>query len=182
MAKKENVIETEVVETEQEITDAEFFGKDVVEVKGDNGGVGIFNPDSIAFYTSIDRSTLDGKAKVFKALGNSDFSLKNVVEKKVMLVTDIVAHNVELTNEQTGLTETADRIILVMEDGQTVSGCSKGFKSSVTNMLAVYGKPPFSPALPIVVMGVQTRKGRETFNLMVATDDCSLPRIGGKAK
>jgi hypothetical protein len=174
----------EIVETvlDKEITDAEFFGKDVVEVKGDNGGVAIFNPENIAFYTSIDRSTSEGKAKVFKALGNSDYSLKNVVEKKVMLITDIVAHNVELVNETTGLPEAADRIIMVMEDGQTVSGCSKGFKSSITNMLAVYGKPPFSPALPIVVMSVQTRKGRETFNLMVATDDCTLPRIGGKAK
>jgi NACalpha-BTF3-like transcription factor len=180
MAKTNVNVENAILE--QEITDADFFGTDVVEVKGDNGGVAIFNPENIAFYTSIDRSTLEGKAKVFKALGNSDYSLKNVAEKKVMLITDIVAHNVELVNEQTGLAETADRIIMVMEDGQTVSGCSKGFKSSITNMLAVYGKPPFSPALPLVVMCVQTRKGRETFNLMVATDDCTLPRIGGKAK
>lgn len=173
----------EKVETKQEITDAEFFGQEVstaVTVRGDHGGVAIFNPDAISFYTSIDRSTNEGKAKVLKALGNSDYNLKKVADKMIIQVTDMVAHRVELVSEETGLTEEADRIILIMEDGQTLSGCSKGFKSSVTNLMAVYGKPPFAPSLPIVVNSVETRKGRGTFNLSIAGDDCTLPRIGSK--
>lgn len=183
MSKKQDVVIEEA--NDQEITEAEFFGSVVEEqeksvaIRGDRGGVAIFNPDEIRFFSSLDRNTNEGKQRTLKALGTSDYTLKNVAEKKVMMVEHIVAHTVQLTNDD-GTISDADRIIMVMEDGQTVSGCSKGFKSSMSNLIAVYGKPPFAPALPIVVMDVTTRNGNNTFNLSIADGKCELPVIGAK--
>lgn len=170
------------VKSNQEITDAEFFGNEVsneVSIVTDSGAVAIFNPSQIRYYSSIVGDSMESKATILKALGNSDYTLKSVAEKKILMVQHIIAHGVELTNEA-GQVEAADRIVFVMEDGQTLSGCSKGFKSSVTNLMAVYGRPPYAPALPIIVMDVTTRNGRNTFNLAIAGDDNMLPRIGMK--
>lgn len=168
----------------QEISSAEYFGvaepETQVTVIGDNGGIAIFDPNQQRFYSSIPNNTIEQKATILRSLGNSDYSLKQVSEKKIMYITDIIAHGVQLTRED-GTKENADRIILVMEDGTTVSGCSKGFKGSITNMTNIFGMPPYSPALPIKVMDVPLKQG-STFNIRIADDKDELPRIGRKKK
>ncbi len=171
-----------VVETKEEISAEEMFGSKEVTVVSESGSIGIFNPEQTRFYSSLPQTTMQEKGIVLKALGNSDFTIKNVADKKILMVEHILAHGIELVSEETGKVEKADRIVMIMEDGQTLSGCSKGFKSSVTNLMAIYGQPPFSPALPIIVCAIETRKGRGTFNLGIAEDDNTLPRIGGKLK
>lgn len=170
------------VETKEEISAEEMFGGKEVTVVSETGAVGIFNPEQTRFYSSLPNGTMQEKGVILKALGNSDYTLKNVADKKILMVKHILAHGIELVSEETGEKEQADRIVMIMEDGQTISGCSKGFKSSVTNLMAIYGQPPFSPALPIIVCAVETRKGRGTFNLGIAEDGNTMPRIGGISK
>lgn len=168
------------VESKEEISAEEMFGGKEVTVVSESGAIGIFNPEQTRFYSSLPNKTMQEKGVILKALGNSDYTLKNVADKKIIMVTDILAHGIELISEESGLPEQADRIVMIMEDGQTLSGCSKGFKSSVTNLMAIYGHPPFNPPLPVIVCAVETRKGRGTFNLGIAGDDNTLPRIGSK--
>lgn len=169
------------VETQEEISAEDMFGgkgKEVTVVS-ESGAVAIFNPSEIRYYSSLPSDTMESKALILKALGNSDYTLKSVAEKKVVMLQNIIAHGIELTNEA-GELEHAARIVFVLENGETLSGCSKGFKSSVTNLMAIYGQPPYADPLPIVVRDVTTRKGNNTFNLSVAGNDCTLPRVGGK--
>jgi len=189
MAKNETskTVTAEIVD-EQAVDAKDFFGgteeteqaTNEVVIKDDSGAVAIFNPNTIRYYSSLVAETIQEKGQILKALGNSDFTLKQVAEKKVIMLQHIIAHGVELTNTETGKKEKADRIVFVMENGQTLSGCSKGFKSSTENLMGCFGKPPYYPALPLVIMDVTTRSGNNTFNIVLADEDCKLPVVGKK--
>lgn len=81
-------------------------------------------------------------------------------------VEHVIAHRVELVDEETGEVIEADRVILVAPDGAMVAGVSVGLKRGVQLLMSFFGLPPWKPALRVELRQVNTRKGRRTYTLV----------------
>lgn len=126
------------------------------------------------FYSSIvlDKNSENYRsiaAKVIKAMANPDKKLDEVANVMVLYVEHIVAHDVNIVDDS-GLEVPAVRVVMVMENGQTVAGVSTGFKASLSNLMAIIGQPPYSPSLPLIVNRVKTRRNYNTFNIIMADE------------
>lgn len=119
------------------------------------------------FWTSLDTGTNEGKKKALKALGNSDFPA-SYMRDVPFLVQDVLAHEVQVANRETGEITQAVRCVLISPDGKTVSFVSAGVLGSLRNIMQLFGKPPWDPPLKLAVRDVNTRSGYRTYNLVLA--------------
>lgn len=91
-------------------------------------------------YCSIKADSFDEKAKVYNALNSPDKKLSEMINI-VIEVKDIVAHEVQLVNEETGLVTNCLRTILVGADGTTYNAVSQGVANSLTRIFQIFGEP-----------------------------------------
>lgn len=157
----------------------------VFEEKHENGVVAIFDTSPAAFYSSVQNQSFEDRAKTLAALGNPDYKLADIADKNVLCVTDVVAHKVKLTDMNTGEVRPADRVVLLLANGQTVAGVSDGFKQSLQNVFSLFGRPSWLSkdmpnGLPLVVNRVACKKGN-TYNVNVAVSS-PLPLLGKAGK
>lgn len=111
------------------------------------------------FYTSMklaegDRGTA---VKLYNALSDAE-SLKDYIGQ-TFHVTDVVAHPVQLMDEQSGEIVTAIRVILIDEEGKAYAAISEGLRSAIHRLRGIVGEPPWHPALKMVPVEKKTRKG-----------------------
>jgi len=130
----------------------------------------IFDQGAKAMYCSMVTSTPDAKARLLKAISAPDFRAADIVGKKLVMVMDIIAHNVQLVSEQTGEITDANRVILVTPSGQTVATVSAGVVSGLSRIMSLFGKAPWNPPLPLYIEQTNTRKGNRIYNILVAED------------
>ena len=78
---------------------------------------------------------------------------------KVVAVENVIIQPVEMTNNATGETSVRNRIVLITPDG-TAYGCtSSGVETSMRNLFAIVGCPPWSPAIEFDIVKKQGRNG-----------------------
>lgn len=106
----------------------------------------------------------DEMGAVIALVQGSALALADMVEK-VIPVRHILAHRIDSVDEDTGEVKTLDRIVLVTPDGTAYASTSEGVRRSLSLLMTVYGKPPWSPPLRLKLTQVNTRKGRRTFVL-----------------
>ena len=94
--------------------------------------------------------------------GNSE-RLGNVIGE-VIEVEHVLAHRVDMIDEETGEVTTGDRVILVDRNGRSFAGVSVGVRKSLQFIMALYGMPPWTPELKLRVGQIETKRGR-TFTL-----------------
>jgi hypothetical protein len=113
-----------------------------------------------AMYSSIvDDGSRESKIKIYNALTQSSGKLlKLAKEGKTIKVTDIMAHNIRLTDEETGEIADVTRVVLVTETGESYSATAKGVVGSVQQIVGIVGRAPWTPALEIKPMEVETRR------------------------
>lgn len=146
-------------------------------VKETHGDItAIFDPNKTKFWSSLTGESLQEQAAILKAMSNPDYKLDDIAEKKILMAKHILAHSVQMITDAGEIVD-ADRVVMILENGETVAAVSTGFKAGVTNLMNVVGKPPYVPALPLVVTRVKTRRGFNTFNLGIALD-MNLPVLG----
>ena len=93
------------------------------------------------FFCSIkDDGTQESKVKIYKAINNSDEQLSDHINKEILLK-DVVAHPVTLTNEETGEIVTCLRTVLVSADGKGYQAVSQGVVSSLQKIFTIFGMP-----------------------------------------
>lgn len=122
------------------------------------------NPQSV-FYSSIKNDgTRESQIRLYNALNGSD--IKRVKEQLAPFeVTDLVAHYVEMTNDETGEIEQVTRVVLISPNGERYHSVAKGVVNSMQQIVAIVGQAPWSPPIKLVQQRVTTRKGRETITL-----------------
>lgn len=126
----------------------------------------IFDEQS-RFWTSLDTSTIEGKKKALRALGNSDFPA-SYMRDMPFHTTDVLVHEVQVANRETGEITQAVRCVLISSDGKTISFVSNGVLGSLRNIIQLFGRPPWDPPLKLFVRDVNTRGGYRTYNLVLA--------------
>lgn len=90
--------------------------------------------------STINFDTPEGKKALYNAMNGSESSLRDMVGKKLKIV-DVVAHKVQLTNEQTGEIQNTIRVVFIDDKGHSYATVSTGVVSSIKKLISVFGYP-----------------------------------------
>ena len=125
------------------------------------------NPNG-QFYCSIaDDGTRKSKVAIFNAINSADESLGDHIGE-VLEVVNVVAHPVELADEETGEIVTALRTVLVTKDGKTYTAVSQGVTSALSRIFSIIGMPDNGAwekePVKMKIKQVKTRNGNNKVN------------------
>jgi len=118
-----------------------------------------------AVWTSI---PLEQKALILKAMQNADYSMIDWFDSnpgKNISLSDVLIHNVNIPDEETGEMIPCVRTVLIDSEGMTYSSVSKGVLDSLHKLFSLYGMPPYAEPLKVYARRVKTRR-YQTINLL----------------
>lgn len=122
----------------------------------------MFSPEAFqaAVWSSYDLTTTEGKARLVNAMQSPDTERLSDLNGQVLDIVHLTAHTVTMMDEETGEEFEADRIIVEDAKGTQYAAVSTGVRRSMQILSAVYGSPPWTPALKVRVEMKRTRKNR----------------------
>ena len=105
-------------------------------------GVSAFsNPASTSMYCSVvTDGSMKSKASIYNAINSPDKKLDECLGEVIELK-DIIAHEVELVDQNTGEVIRPLRTILVDTKGMTYQAVSVGVANSLTRIFQIFGQP-----------------------------------------
>lgn len=125
--------------------------------------------DTSGVFTTVKGDDIEAKKTVFSAVNDAE-PLSDHLGKPLKVV-DIVAHKVEVANEESGEIEEATRIVLITDDGKALASVSLGIQGAVRNILAFLGEPStWDGAVTLIPMEKKGRRGFRYMTLMLAKD------------
>lgn len=186
MAKKDNdpkvtepiQEETPIMETSPELASSQ----QVAVYKSDDSGLlptggfssgnvaSIFSPQQFAVWTSI---SADDPAKILAAMQDADYNLIDYMDEHpgaTLLLSDVLMHNVQIVDEESGEVKTEARTVLIDVDGKKYASVSRGVIGSLQKIFPLFGIPPYDPPMAITARRVKTRKFK-TINITVVGSD-----------
>lgn len=149
----ENLNKNEVVVTQDVAT------VDLVEqLKNPNG----------QFYCSIKNDgTRKTKIAIFNAVNGADESVADHIGE-VLEIVNVVAHPVELVDEETGVVVNALRTVLIDKNGKTYTAVSQGITSALAKIFSIVGTPEDGAwelePVKMKIRQVKTRNGNNKVN------------------
>ena len=108
-------------------------------------------------YCSIEADTQEQRLDIYDAVSSAG-SLDDMVGKTVS-IENVIIQPVEVEDEKSGEMELRNRIVLVEPDGTAYACMSTGVETSIRNLFAIVGMPPWAPALTFEVTKKQGRNG-----------------------
>ena len=125
------------------------------------------NPGA-GFYSSItDDGTRKSKIAIFNAVNGADESVADHIGE-VLDIVNVVAHPVELTDEETGEIINCLRTVLVDKNGKTYTAVSQGITSALAKVFTIVGTPDGGAwekePVRMKIKQVKTRNGQNKVN------------------
>ena len=111
-----------------------------------------------SMFCSIKGGTRDAKIAVFNASNNPDHKVGDFINK-VIMVKDVLAEQIELTNEETGVIEVAVRVVLIDDAGKSYQAASNGIFNALKKAIAIFGEPTWDEPLPCLIKQISVGKG-----------------------
>jgi hypothetical protein len=140
--------------------------KQEISINSQSAAVGFFGGKNFGLWTSL---PVDDKIAIAQAMGDSDYNLRDYFKAdpfaKPIKMVNCLAHGVQLVNDNEETID-ASRVVIIAEDGKTYSTVAEGARSSLGNLFAIFGLPPYNPPLSIVAREVKTRRGFYTLNII----------------
>ena len=124
------------------------------------------DPGASQMYCSIrDDGTMQSKARIFNSINSPDKRISDCIGETINLA-NIVAHPIQLVDENSGELIETMRMVLVDDQGTSYEAVSTGIVNAVARILQIFGQPDTWQA-PIKVKPVQ--KGTRNGNNKVTT-------------
>ena len=114
--------------------------------------------NSSTMWCSIQGGDKQTKAKLFNASNNPEHKVGDYINK-VIKVTDALVEIIELENEETGIVETAPRVVLIDEKGEAYQAVSAGIFNALKKAIQIFGEPTWDEPLPVLVKQVSVKNG-----------------------
>ena len=111
-----------------------------------------------SMFCSIQGGTHDAKVAVFNASNNPDHKVGDFINK-VIMVKDVLAEQIEITDEETGEVESAVRVVLIDVDGKSYQAVSTGVFNALKKAIAIFGAPTWDEGLPCLIKQISVGKG-----------------------
>lgn len=108
-------------------------------------------------YCSIVPQDDKDKARIFNAINNTDERIADH-KNEVINVTDVIAHTVEMADEQGNMIPQT-RVILIDDNGKTYGATSTGMMSALKMIFPIVGMPPYAKPLPLKIVEKTGRRG-----------------------
>lgn len=108
-------------------------------------------------YCSIVPQDDKDKARIFNAINNTDERIADH-KNEVINVTDVIAHTVEMADEQGNMIPQT-RVILIDDEGKTYGATSTGMMSALKMIFPIVGMPPYAKPLPLKIVEKTGRRG-----------------------
>lgn len=118
------------------------------------------------FFSSIAAESQEDRLRIFDAVSNAG-SLDDVMGNAIA-VQDVVIQPVEMTDPATGEVTDNNRIVLITDAGDAYACTSVGVETSIKNLFAIVGMPPWNPAIKLVPTKKQGRNGYKFTTLALA--------------
>lgn len=120
------------------------------------------------FYCSIKNDgTRKSAVAIFNAVNGADESVADHIGE-VLEIVNVVAHPVELPDEETGEIFTALRTVLVDKNGKTYTAVSQGITSALSRIFSIVGTPEDGAwekePVKMKIKQVKTRNGNNKVN------------------
>ena len=111
-------------------------------------------------YCSIKNDgSMKSKAKVYNMINNPDKRISDVIGE-VIKIKDILAHNIEVINEETGEMINALRTVIIDENGTSYEAVSQGVTNSLARIMEIFGQPEtWDEPIPVKPVQKSTRNG-----------------------
>lgn len=119
-----------------------------------------------SIWTSAPKSDPFWRAIVTKALNSQDKKAADVIGQTIM-VQNVLAQDVQIHDAESGEISDLVRVVLMTPEGETVAMVSDGCRRSLRFLMEIWGQPPWSPALPVVIRMTKTRRGFTAYFLDV---------------
>ena len=124
------------------------------------------DPSETRMYCSIkDDGSMQSKARIFNSINSPDKRISDCIGETISLA-NIVAHPIQLVDENSGELIETMRMVLVDDKGTSYEAVSTGIVNAVARILQIFGQPDTWTA-PIKVKPVQ--KGTRNGNNKVTT-------------
>ena len=124
------------------------------------------DPGASQMYCSIrDDGTMQSKARIFNSINSPDKRISDCIGETISLA-NIVAHPIQLVDENSGELIETMRMVLVDDQGVSYEAVSTGIVNAVARILQIFGQPDTWQD-PIKVKPVQ--KGTRNGNNKVTT-------------
>ena len=108
-------------------------------------------------YCSIVPQDDKDKARIFNAINNTDERIADH-KNEVINVTDVIAHTVEMADEQGNMIPQT-RVILIDDKGKPYGATSTGMMSALKMIFPIVGMPPYAKPLPLKIVEKTGRRG-----------------------
>lgn len=114
--------------------------------------------EQTSMFCSIQGGSYDTKVSVFNASNNPDHKVGDYINKTIK-VKDVLAELIEVTNDETGETEIAPRVVLIDMNGESYQAVSKGLFNALKKAIAIFGAPTWDEGLTVLIKQVKVGKG-----------------------
>lgn len=110
-------------------------------------------------YSSLKSGTRKEKAALYNAMSNPTHKVGDFINKTIN-VKDVYVEVIDVTNDETGETEQAPRIVLIDTDGVTYQAVSRGIFNSLSRLIRTFGEPTWDEGLPCTVKQISLGKNQ----------------------
>lgn len=114
--------------------------------------------EQTSMFCSITGGTREAKAAVFNASNNPTHKVGDFINQ-VINVKDVLAEQIEVTDEETGEIDTAVRVVLIDDKGESYQAVSTGIFNALKKAIAIFGEPTWDEPLPCLIKQVKVGKG-----------------------
>lgn len=129
---------------------------------------GTLSQDNRSFYSSLTTNTPLERAKLFNAISNPSHQTSEQIGETI-LVTDVIVEIIDITDELTGETKQAPRVVLIDKGGETYQSVSVGVYNSIARLIQIMGEPTWPEGLPLKVKQIQKDATRRVITLEIDT-------------
>ena len=106
------------------------------------------------FYSSLSIQNFADKAKLYNAISNPVHQTSDMIGETI-LVTDIIVELIDVTDDLTGETKQAPRVVLIDKGGETYQSVSVGIYNSIKRLFQIIGQPTWPEGVPLKVRQIQ---------------------------
>lgn len=118
-----------------------------------------FTNSNKMFCTIKDDGSRKQKTVIYNAVANPNHSLSDFIGKQINVV-HVIAHEVEMENEQTKELELQFRVILIDDKGESYASVSSGITQALKTIFNIVGQPPYmDEPLSVTVAQKKSRNG-----------------------
>lgn len=125
------------------------------------------NPMGNFFCSMVDDGSRKSKIAIYNAINSADESLGDHIGETISVV-DVVAHPVQLTNEETGEIVECLRTVLITKEGKSYVAVSQGITSALSKIFSIVGMPTggawHDEPVKMKIRQVKTRNGNNKVN------------------